>query len=470
MSALVLLLFSCGGGFHVGPAAQPDPLVQLVNRQPMAKEGLRLFNLNWTSVKGQELSDGLGPMFNAQSCAHCHPRGGAAGNDQNVQLISFVPSSKADSSDWERLFQKEGALLDTPQTRSVVLPRRGLDAEYEKWRLNFLGLVSDEDSLKRKERMERVKQRAFQRRAPVHSLRKSHRHDVVLSERNTPALFGVGLIDTIELETLTEIAKRQAAIPDGIAGRVATLPGGAVGRFGWRGQTATLKGFVENACANELGLQSSQTLQPKDPLNGRTLPGPATDVSDLQIIQMVDFLKALPAPTLSPNAKMKNVAAVGRSVMKMIHCDRCHVPDLGEVEGVFSDLLLHDMGSGLADPVAAPPKVKTTTHNFQPVRNAGGYSGFALPMQSMQLTEVIPTNTRQEWRTPPLWGVADTAPYLHDGRAKTLHDAILLHGGEASQSRAQYSRLSRHDRHALLTFLGSLRAPQSLLDSLSQSP
>ena len=72
-------------------------------------------------------------------------------------------------------------------------------------------------------------------------------------------------------------------------------------------------------------------------------------------------------------------------------------------------------------------------------------------------TQVDP---RDEWRTPPLWGCADSAPYMHDGRAPTLHEAIRKHAGEARRVRLNYMRLTRSEQHDVLTFLGSLRAPQ----------
>jgi CxxC motif-containing protein (DUF1111 family) len=110
-------------------------------------------------------------------------------------------------------------------------------------------------------------------------------------------------------------------------------------------------------------------------------------------------------------------------------CAECHLPDLAGVQGLYSDLLLHDMGVGL--------------HG-----TAGG--GYSSPGDA----------TVGEWRTPPLWGVADSAPYLHDGRAPTLRDAILLHGGSAADSAKQFGGLSPSEQDQLLAFLGTLRAPR----------
>ena len=83
------------------------------------------------------------------------------------------------------------------------------------------------------------------------------------------------------------------------------------------------------------------------------------------------------------------------------------------------------------------------------------------PRGEVPESEVVYWDTLQrEWRTPPLWGVADSAPYLHDGRAETLEEAVLWHGGEATASRNRFYDLSRADKDRLLAFLSSLRAPK----------
>jgi CxxC motif-containing protein (DUF1111 family) len=113
------------------------------------------------------------------------------------------------------------------------------------------------------------------------------------------------------------------------------------------------------------------------------------------------------------------------------------------VSGLYSDLFLHDMGEASSDAATyygapiAPPSTGAIADNKQPVRR----SGLAAPT---------------EWRTPPLWGVASSAPYLHDGRAETLDDAIRRHDGEAAKTAIRYSRLDSSDRKSLLLFLSSL--------------
>ena len=130
-------------------------------------------------------------------------------------------------------------------------------------------------------------------------------------------------------------------------------------------------------------------------------------------------------------------------MFESIGCATCHAPKLGVVRGLYSDLLLHDMGESSSDsatyygaPVAPPSSGDVAEARSRPRR-----SGMAAPT---------------EWRTPPLWGVADSAPYLHDGRANTLDDAIRRHDGEAAKTQTRYTRLASSDRKALLAFLNSL--------------
>jgi CxxC motif-containing protein (DUF1111 family) len=121
------------------------------------------------------------------------------------------------------------------------------------------------------------------------------------------------------------------------------------------------------------------------------------------------------------------------------------------VQGIFSDLLLHDMGPGLEDPVAAfPERVKVGTISI-----GGGYSGGG----SVDVFAENSTRIRQEWKTPPLWGARDSAPYLHDGRARTLTEAIAAHGGEADSSARRFEQLGEPEKSAILSFLQSLASP-----------
>ena len=117
-------------------------------------------------------------------------------------------------------------------------------------------------------------------------------------------------------------------------------------------------------------------------------------------------------------------------------CAVCHVPDVGSTQGVYSDLLLHRMGKDL----------ESQGHYYAPPSDG----------------DPVSTPQRDEWRTPPLWGVADSAPYMHDGRAKTLREAISMHGSQGSQaagSARRFERATAAQQQQLIQFLNSLRAP-----------
>jgi len=113
------------------------------------------------------------------------------------------------------------------------------------------------------------------------------------------------------------------------------------------------------------------------------------------------------------------------------------------------------MGQELADPVPAAPQMVVTGVT----QSGGGYFGSF----STEILQQAQTNVHQEWRTPPLWGVADTAPYLHDGSAATLTDAIRMHGGEAAASRDMFLSSAKADQLALLAFLGSLSTKDAVM-------
>ena len=448
LQSLGLLLVACGGGFFA-PAQQTDPLFALTQGDDLARRGLILFRQKWkpeTADGGfageKKAGVGLGPLFNAESCSACHPGGGAVGNELNVQLISYVPTKRASEKDWDTLFRfSSGAkYLKDPNARTFMLALNSTDSEYASWRNRYLGLEAELNlgsgttAERKKKRIEIAKQKAFANRKPVHVVRRTHQHDVVLTERNSPVLFGVGLVDKVSDVALKEIETKQGEIKDGISGRLS-------GKFGWKGQTASLQEFVRGACSNELGLTNDE-------------------ISDSEILHMTNFVAKIPAPLQRyANDPEKQVSErFGRTILKNVHCDRCHVQDVGEAKGIFSDLLLHDMGPKFSDPIPAnPQRIVVGKRTIKTV--GGGY--FGPTSFSEDILQTVKTNLRQEWRTPPLWAVADSAPYMHDGRAETLLDAILMHDGEAANSRKMFLRLPNAEKHALLAFLKTLRSPDT---------
>src|SRR5262249_46194653 len=228
---------------------------------------------------------------------------------------------------------------------------------------------------------------------------------VDLSQRNTPALFGAQLIDELPERDIIAGEKKQR-LKAGLAtatsetvpvGRALRLADGRIGRFGWKAQAASLADFVQAACANELGLGNPGQAQPS-PLGKPTYQSLALDLTAEQCAQLTAFVASLSRPVerLPEAAGAAEEARRGKRLFLTIGCADCHTPNVGSVEEIYSDLLLHRMGA---------PLVGGGSYNDPPP----------------QLPNVPPDQgpLADEWRTPPLWGVADSAPYLHDRRAAT---------------------------------------------------
>ncbi|MBW2508410.1 MAG: hypothetical protein JRE81_07260, partial [Deltaproteobacteria bacterium] len=259
--------------------------------------------------------------------------------------------------------------------------------------------------------------------------------------RNPIAFFGAGLLAEIPDGEILSHADPDDEDGDGISGRV-NDNGIAIGRFGRKAQTARLELFVRGPLFNHMGITSDPLpaerraalpafVEDADPIRSKqaVIPdeptvdldaAPDPELSEQELFDLLSFVLLLSAPAPDePTAETER----GRATFIRIGCDGCHLPSLrgprGEIPA-YSDLLLHDMGDELAD-------------------------GF--PMEAA---------TGREFRTQPLWGVAATAPYLHDGRAPTIDDAIRWHGGEARSSRDGYVSLSTSERRELIAFLESL--------------
>jgi CxxC motif-containing protein (DUF1111 family) len=261
------------------------------------------------------------------------------------------------------------------------------------------------------------------------------------------------LIDSIPESAIVAMAKKQAKETPETAGRAAKVADGRIGRLGWKGQTANSEDFVLNACAVEVGLEvpgHSQATTPQAP----RYKGPGLDLTQAECSSLVAYVRALPRPveraiTNVSEAKFLNA---GRDMFSKVGCANCHSAKLGEVEGLYSDLLIHDMGEETADAGSydgdstdEPLVPLITAENGQPQPNG-------LPTE--------PKSARKkEWRTPPLWGFRDSAPYLHDGRAQTLEQAVAFHGGQGTASAQKYFMLSPTERLQLEGFLKSLVAP-----------
>lgn len=266
------------------------------------------------------------------------------------------------------------------------------------------------------------------------------------SKFTPPANTGLGFVDAVPDAELLALADPNDANGDGISGRPnwITMPsylshrpntieqgGKYIGRFGKKAAAHDLFHQTVNAYNQDMGIVSSY--EPYDTYNGQMLD---PEVSNQTVIDVVAYLKMLKAP-IQRNINDADVIA-GKNVFMQINCGKCHVPEMKSGSSPiaalsnktffpYSDFLLHDMGPQLDD----------------------GY------------TEG--TAATAEWRTPPLWGLglsknSQGGKYflLHDGRAKSIEDAITLHGGEAQQSKAAFQQLNQTDKARLIKFLESL--------------
>jgi CxxC motif-containing protein (DUF1111 family) len=261
-----------------------------------------------------------------------------------------------------------------------------------------------------------------------------------------PANTGLGFLDAVSDATILSLADPNDANADGISGRPnwiaipsyltpranSAIQGGKyIGRFGKKAAAYDLLHQTVNAYNQDMGIASSY--EPYDTYNGQVI---APEVSNQTVLDVVGYLKTLKAPIQRTQTDPDVIA--GNNVFLQVGCHKCHSPQMTTAVAPiaalsnktffpYTDLLLHDMGSQLND----------------------GYTeGTATPA---------------EWRTPPLWGLglsknSQGGEYflLHDGRARSIEEAIQLHGGEAQQVRNNYNQLSSADKAKLIKFLESL--------------
>jgi CxxC motif-containing protein (DUF1111 family) len=398
----------------------------------MAQAGGELFQHEWTPNDPLAAGgDGLGPVFNATSCTACHHKGGVGGSggiEDNVTAFSIrtvaggparegvVHTYAIDKDSAETLADVDASLPRVSQVKLTDLINVRRNASN-----NGCGPI-------RPEVVSRFPQ------------------GVDVSQRNTPALFGAKLIDEIPDRAIIANEKKERlkwglARSDGEdvpVGHASRLANGRVGHFGWKAQTASLSDFVQAACANELGLGNPGQAQPR-PLGKKNYQSPSGyDLTTQQCDQLTAYVASLgrPVERLPADARERARVVAGKKRFAAIGCADCHTPDVASVQGIYSDLLLHKMGEALV--------------------GGGSYGEPPAPLPNFPPGE---GPSPSEWRTPPLWGVADSAPYLHDGRAASLDEAIRLHGGQAARAVRSYSNLGTGERDEVIAFLQTLKAP-----------
>jgi CxxC motif-containing protein (DUF1111 family) len=452
--------FALGLAILVTTAADCDDAAAAGPARNQIAQGQELFLSQW--VPGDSRShggDGLGPLYNESSCVACHNLGGpggAGGTGKNVDIVTLLVDRR-ESMDVDQLGDYHPGFRTSP---SILFHRFGTDPEYNLWRLRRTGGVELADMAKQGGAAQLGQVRESMRLRPgpgaledfTNSQKPTRGADrakgevflasvATLNQRNTPPLFGAGLIDAIPVQALRDAASRSGGE---VRGRLSTIvvrdqngsvKEESVGRFGWKAQTASLKDFVESACANELGLEVPTRHQAKPPL-GDSRKAPGLDLTQDECDALTAYVASLPAPIerIAPAGKGEQPdVSAGRGLFARAGCTACHLPRLGPVEGIYSDLLLHRMGNDLADP--------------------GRYENDSVE------SSVTADALSDEWRTPPLWGYRDSGPYLHDGRAETLEETVALHGGQGEESARNFFKLKPRERLQVQTFLNSLAAP-----------
>lgn len=240
--------------------------------------------------------------------------------------------------------------------------------------------------------------------------------------RQTPSTLGLGVLERIPRETIEALDDADDEDGNGIAGRAHVLEDGRLGRFGWKANVPSVREFVRDAFSGELGMTVPDTPGMSFGSGDDSDPTPDPEADANTIDAITAFIELLaPPPRTRVDVALEDR---GEVIFRSVGCANCHVPTLGAVDGVdvhaYTDLLLHDVAQPNAFGIAE------------------GDAGI------------------RDFRTPPLWGLSRTAPYLHDGRANTIENAIAEHAGEAIAAREEVTKLSASDRNTLLAFLRSL--------------
>lgn len=331
---------------------------------------------------------GLGPLFNASGCAECHedPVLGAGGDEVERHAAVFHPEGPGLKCD--ELAGQGGPVFQDSVTPAL---RAALGIEQE----------------------------------PL------PKGVTLVAARTTPDVFGFGLLDAVPDSAILAYADPDDRNGDGISGRPNRFFDGRLGRFGRKALVPTLREFNDGAFQIEIGITNPSVpvegTVTGDPLPAGTDPAPEPELNahGLELTDAFMRLLAPPAPL-----KQKGEARRGLEVFKRAGCAGCHVPTLPTGDNAiaalrhkevaaYTDLLLHDMGTELADICF----------------------GLATP---------------SEFRTEPLMGLRLATQFLHDGRAKTPEQAIDMHGGEGTRARDLFRTLPPADRTALLLFLKTL--------------
>ncbi|MBP2701770.1 di-heme oxidoredictase family protein [Photobacterium lucens] len=436
------------GGNTTTPKTGSNAFSLPASNLPMSKRldfsvGNSFFRNPWVQAPATtDARDGLGPIFNTNGCQNCHIKDGRGHppekDDMNSVSMLVRMSVPALTDEQKQQLIKSGVIPEPTygdQLQDFALP----DAKPEgKIALTYTDVpVSFADG------------EVITLRKPNLSITNLNygpmADDVMLSARIAPPMIGLGLLEHIPEQTLKRFVAEQAAENKGVSGKLNQVwdvraNKTVIGRFGWKAGQPNL--MQQNAAAfnGDIGLTSA-LFEQENCTDKQTicaeLPNGGKHEASEKVLTFVEFYSQHLAVPARRNINDPQVMK-GEKLFADIGCQSCHrtqiktakVPERPALSeqmiNPYTDLLLHDMGEGLADD--------------RPEFLANG----------------------QEWRTPPLWGLGYTEEvnghtnFLHDGRARSVMEAVLWHGGEAQTSRDKVLQLSKSDRQALLAFLDSL--------------
>ena len=402
--------------------------------------GNSFFRNPWVSSPASTTArDGLGPLFNTNTCQSCHIKDGRGRPPLDNEIMTSMLVRVAIQGERKSKLSPEMGVVPDPnygnqfQNRAIqgVQPEATIAIE---WKQKEIKLNENESVFLRTPELQ-FKDLAY---GPIHK-------DARFSARTAPVMIGIGLLEAIPISALEDIAKQQQNSNEGVSGRLNKVwdiqkQQTVAGRFGWKAGQPTVRQQVASAFAGDIGITSNLfPQQPCMPIQTACEKAPAGDQPEVndEILEFVTFYSKTLAVPARRNINDQDVRQ-GEKLFRKINCAVCHVetlhtgidpnfPELSNQEiHPYTDLLLHDMGEGLAD------------HS----------------------SEFLATG--REWRTPPLWGIGllqtvnGHTNLLHDGRARNVEEAILWHGGEAEKSRQAYTDLSKKERSRLLRFIDSL--------------
>ncbi|RTE65493.1 thiol oxidoreductase [Amphritea opalescens] len=415
--------------------------------------GDSLFDKIWVpSPSSTTASDGLGPLYNARSCDQCHQRDGRGQPKANwpeaLATSLFLRLSIPPQTDTQRQQLKRGRIGAIPDpTYGIQLQNRainGLDAEGHMQITYTESQVSlaDGTQVSLRKPTYHISELKY---GPLHS-------QIMLSPRLAPPMLGLGLLEAIPDSAIMALSDPDDLNGDGISGRPNWVWDQqqeqlAIGRFGWKAGNPSVLQQTVSALSHDIGIGTPYQPSPYGDCTVRqtaclaqpegNTPQQDNSEASAELVELLVFYSRNLAPPVRPDAQQPEVLR-GKAIFQRSGCSNCHQPsfetpnepNLAEQSAQqiwpYTDLLLHDMGEGLAD--------------HRPEYSATG----------------------REWKTPPLWGIGLTNTvnghqyFLHDGRARTLLEAILWHGGEAANARQKVINLATSERHALITFLESL--------------